>query len=112
VDPKTLFIFGGLATFGMHVVIGVYLSGFARKKGWMPVFGFFIGLIFGFIGVIVFLFLPELKNDDEKAAAKVTAAESGLEGEESAERTCAYCGERVHFYEGFCPNCGRREQRG
>jgi len=84
--------------FIIWIAIGVWMYRDAEKRGKSGALWLIIGLLFGIIGLIIWLIVrpPEPSFYEKKAA-----------GEEKKERICPSCGRSIPFDAKVCPYCGK-----
>jgi len=78
--------------------IGVWMYRDAEKRGKSGALWLIIGLLFGIIGLIIWLIVrpPEPSFYEKKAA-----------GKEQKDRICPSCGRTIPFDAKVCPYCGK-----
>jgi len=84
--------------FIIWIAIGVWMYRDAEKRGKSGALWLIIGLLFGIIGLIIWLIVrpPEPSFYEKKVA-----------GEEKKERICPSCGRSIPFDAKVCPYCGK-----
>jgi uncharacterized membrane protein YhaH (DUF805 family) len=93
-----VFCFIWLLGFIIQIIIAVYMYKDAEKRGKSGVLWLIIGLLFGLIGLIVWLIVrPPEPSFYEKKVEK-----------EKKERMCPSCGRAIPFDANICPYCGKR----
>ncbi|RLF63458.1 MAG: hypothetical protein DRN33_04105 [Thermoplasmata archaeon] len=92
------FCFVYVILFIIWIAIGVWMYRDAEKRGKSGALWLIIGLLFGIIGLIIWLIVrpPEPSFYEKKAA-----------GEEKKERICPSCGRSIPFDAKVCPYCGK-----
>jgi len=84
--------------FIIWIAIGVWMYRDAEKRGKSGALWLIIGLLFGILGLIIWLIVrPSEPSFYERKAA----------GEEKKERICPSCGRSIPFDAKVCPYCGK-----
>ncbi|MDD5779118.1 MAG: zinc ribbon domain-containing protein [Candidatus Thermoplasmatota archaeon] len=109
-DTEDWELFGGLFAgalcffwiimFVIWIAIGVWMYKDAEKRGKSGALWLIIGLLFGIIGLIVWLIVrpPEPSFYESKAQ----------EREEKPRRSCPECGREIPLDANTCPYCGKK----
>lgn len=92
------FCFVYVIIFIIWIGIGVWMYRDAEKRGKSGALWLIIGLLFGIIGLIIWLIVrpPEPSFYEKKAA-----------GKEQKDRICPSCGRTIPFDAKVCPYCGK-----
>ncbi len=88
-----VFCFMPIIAFIAWIVIGVWMYKDAEKRGKDGALWLIIGLLFGIIGLIIWLIV----RPPEKSAGKA-----------STGRACPDCGRTIPFDANICPYCGKK----
>jgi hypothetical protein len=91
--------FGWIIMFVIWIAIGIWMYKDAEKRGKSGALWLIIGLLFGIIGLIVWLIVrpPEPSFYEKKAAPQ-----------EAQARNCPECGRSIPMDANVCPYCGKK----